>query len=157
MRPRWTFIFVIFTTLSLGQGAQAATQQAQARALSATSKADRDPALIALALGSQATRVIEAYSLGYSELLTWTLLLIQKDCACDFAVLVDERRTRSWGVVAQAHGLDWEALMSDLDRRLAAAHLVPAPPTPAQILANSANRREAEAEDQDEEEGEDEP
>lgn len=98
-----------------------------------------DPAAVAAAFGASESAVREAYRLNLAETLTWTLVYLSGRCACSPAQMMEERKTRSWGEVAQAHGIAWGELVEELERRAEAAGLSPNAPTLTQELRTASN------------------
>ena len=89
---------------------------------------------VAAAFACSASKVHEARRLGLPELATWTLLLLSQRSGLSPAALAAERSTRSWGEMAQAHGVEWGALMDEVSRRAGAAGLTAPQASPAQEL-----------------------
>lgn len=78
---------------------------------------------VAAAFGGTPAQVRGLRRLGLPENLVWVLQRVLQACACSPADLGRQRATRSWGEVAALHGLDWPALMADVEARQIAAGL----------------------------------
>jgi hypothetical protein len=87
---------------------------------------------VAAAFGGSPAQVRSLRKLGLPENLVWVLQRVLQACACKAADIAKERATKSWGEIAQAHGLEWTALIADVEARQQAAGLPPVPPSPWQ-------------------------
>ena len=119
-----------------------ATQSANsARQLSATAELSvvHHAAIVARLFKTDLATVQAAYDLNLTERLTWVLLRLSSDANCAPAQLMLERKTRSWGEVAQLHGHGWSALMDELDDLMAGAGWSWTLPSQAQLQRSSAN------------------
>lgn len=96
---------------------------------------------LAQAFGVSVQAAASARALGLPDLLTWVLLVLQERCACSVESLAVERMTKSWGEIAQDHGLSWDDAIAAALQKGADAGLKPQAPTREQ--KDRANQNEA--------------